>query len=145
MLQTRSTQKNFFLNSFLLYLLSTILIPFYNNWHIDNCFSFSFKLDFTLLDISQPHIKHSSIINQDIINQDDFYNSIQGVKKKNIYINIMIDWLLPLDIFSLNSRDPFRKFLIFFKLFDKYGAFGFHKYSEKFPRNYRIQIYIHHE
>lgn len=68
-----------FLNSFLLYLLSTILIPFYNNWHIDNCFSFSFKLDFTLLDISQPHIKHSSIINQDIINQDDFYNSIQGV------------------------------------------------------------------
>lgn len=57
----------------------------------------------------------------------------------------MIDWLLPLGIFSLNSRDPFRKFLIFFKLFDKYGAFGFHKYSEKFPQNYRIQIYIHYE
>lgn len=42
----------------------------------------------------------------------------------------MIDWLLPLATFSLNSRGLFRKFLIFLELFDK-RASNFNKYQWK--------------
>lgn len=55
---------------------------------------------------------------------------IYKVFKKNIYINIMIDWLLPLAIFSLNSLSLFQKFLIFLELFDK-RASNFNKYQWK--------------